>query len=296
MKRYLNVNIPKAVKQFEVALRRTVAARVIGHYRSVFRGHGLEFDSYRAYTSLDDAKMIDWKASRRANQLLIKEYVEERNVNVIFLVDVSNSMVFGSSPKLKNEYSVEMIAALANVILGFGDKVGLALFNDKLVKVCPPESGAKALFIIRKVLTDPYLYGGDFDLAHALRLLTGFVESGLTTVIIVSDFIGPRNWLDVLKILDKRCETICILVSDPRDYSMPSEAAEIVVEDPFSKKTILIDPLLIKERYEEYARHQFHEIEELFLDARCDYVRLSTDKSFILPMINFFKWRAGKWR
>ncbi len=296
MKRYLNVNIPKAIRQFEVALRRTVAARVVGHYRSMFRGHGLEFDSYRAYTSLDDAKMIDWKASQRANQLLVKEYVEERNINVIFLIDVSNAMIFGSTPKLKIEYTAELVGALANVILGFGDKVGFALFTDKLVKVYAPESGAKAAFVIKRTLTDPYIYGGDFNLANALKLLSAFVEPGLTTVIIVSDFIGPRNWFDALKILDKRCETICIMVSDPRDYSMPAEAMEIVVEDPFSRKTVLIDPILIKERYEEYARQQFHEIEELFISARCDYVRLITDKSFILPLVNFFKWRAGKWR
>ena len=91
------------MKEFEIAIKKMVFTRIVGRYTSIFRGKGLEFDTYRNYSPGDDASFIDWKASARANELLVKEYVEERDVKIFFLVDVSSSMVFGSTEKLKNE-------------------------------------------------------------------------------------------------------------------------------------------------------------------------------------------------
>jgi len=297
MKRYLNVDLPKAMKEFEVALKKMVATRIVGHYQSLFRGKGLEFDAYRNYLpSTDDAGRIDWKASARANELLIREYIEERDVQVFFVIDVSSSMVFGSSEKIKNEYALEMIAALANLILKAGDRVGFLIFNDKIVKLRMPAPGQRQFFILSKALLNPEIYGGGYDLRNVLKFLSGALPSGVSLVLIISDFIGPRDWSRELRILNKKVETVGIMISDPRDRILPDDAQQVVVGDPFSDRTELIDPSLIKARYEKYAQQQEAEIINSFKEAGCDFLKLSTDKSFIIPLAGFFKMRAGKRR
>lgn len=297
MRRYLNVDLPKVIKEFEIAMRKMVATRIIGHYRSVFRGKGLEFDAYRDYLpNIDDAQRIDWKASMRANELLVKEYIEERDLQILFVVDVSNSMVFGSTAKLKNEYALEMVASLADLILSSGDRVGFVLFNDKIIKLRMPAKGQKQFFMLTRILLDPDIYGGNYDLGKILKILTTSLTPEITAIILVSDFIGQRDWGMNLKRLNKKIETIGIMICDPRDRTLPSDSQQIVVADPYSNKTELIDSSLIKERYERYARQQEEEIRRFFSEAGCDFLKLSTDKSFIVPLATFFKMRAGKRR
>jgi uncharacterized protein (DUF58 family) len=296
MRRYLNVNIPEAIRRFEIAIRKMVFTRVIGHYRSIFRGRGLEFDRYAPYTPMDDASRIDWKASARANELLMKEYVEERDLQIFFLIDVSNSMVFGSTAKLKNEYTVEMVAALANFIIREGDRIGFALFNDKIVKEKIPAAGRRQLHLLTRTMLDPNVYGGNYDLDYALRALIGHLSESVALVIIFSDFIGQRNWARSLKILSQKSEVIGIMVSDPRDRTLPAISEEIVLEDPYSGKTLLVDPSLIKEVYEKYAKAQEEQIQEMFSQAKSDFVLMPTEKSFVGPLVDFFKQRARKWR
>lgn len=296
MKRYLNVNVPQAMREFEIAIRKMVITRIIGHYKSIFRGKGLEFDRYAPYTPLDDATRIDWKASARANELLMKEYVEERDLQIFFLVDVSNSMIFGSTAKLKNEYTLEMTAALANFILKEGDRVGFALFNDRIVKEKMPATGSRQLHLFVRTLLDPDIYGGNFDLDNILKFLTRRLPDSIVLLIIFSGFIGPRNWARSLKILSQKFEVIGVMVSDPRDRTLPAVSQQIVLEDPYSGKTLLVDPALIKAAYEKYARAQQQQVEEMFTHARADFVMIPTEKSFAGPLVNFFKRRARKWR
>ncbi|MBS3090339.1 DUF58 domain-containing protein [Candidatus Pacearchaeota archaeon] len=297
MKRYLNVNIPQAIRQFEIAIKKTVVTRIIGQYKSIFRGRGLEFDRYVPYNPSDDAVRIDWKASARANELLMKEYVEERDLQIFFLIDVSNSMVFGSTPKLKNEYTLEISAALANFMLKEGDRVGFALFNERVIKEKMPVAGTRQLHFLVKTLLDPDIYGGNFDLDNALKSLTGRLSGSIALLIIFSDFIGSRNWARSLKILSQKFEIIGVMVSDPRDRNMPQLSQQIVLEDPYSGKTLLVDPSLVKEAYEKYARAQQQQIKEIFMQAKADFVMIPTEKSFVGPLVDFFKQRVRKrWR
>ena len=294
MRRYLNVDLPKAMKEFEVAIKKMVVTRIIGRYQSIFRGRGLEFDAYREYSSGDDASQIDWKASARANELLIKEYVEERDVKIFFLIDVSSSMVFGSTPKLKNEYTLEMIAALANLIVKSGDRVGFALFNDKIVKMTAPAGGPRQLYVLTKSLLEPSVYGGGYNLDAALKFCSNSLSSTISLLIIVSDFVGPHNWASSLKLAARKFDTIGIKVSDPRDRTLPAGAGPIVLSDPYSEKTVLVDPSLIREKYERYCIAQQQAIEKTFQEANADLVTLDTAKPFVIPLINFFRQRITR--
>src|SRR3989338_7011118 len=141
MKKELKLDLSEGIKRLKILTNRIINTRFIGGYKSVFKGKGLEFEDYRPYTTHDDASTIDWKASVKSNQLLVREFVEERNLNTFFLIDVSSSMVYGSIDKLKVEYAAEVAAALSYVILNSGDSMGFALFNDKIVKNVLPAQG-----------------------------------------------------------------------------------------------------------------------------------------------------------
>ena len=125
----LKINLNFSLSRLDLAIKGLTTTQFLGQYQSVFKGQGLEFADYRTYTQgVDDASLIDWKASRRANNLLVKEFIEERNLEVIFMVDVSSQMLAGSVQKLKAEYIAEIVAAMGYSILKAGDAVGLLLF------------------------------------------------------------------------------------------------------------------------------------------------------------------------
>jgi uncharacterized protein (DUF58 family) len=118
----LRVDVLSLTKKIEIILKILVNTQIISRYRSVFKGRGLEFEDYRAYTTQDDATRIDWKASIRSNQLLVKLFREERELDVYILLDSSSSMIFGSTEKLKLEYAAELAAAFAFWLLRPGTK------------------------------------------------------------------------------------------------------------------------------------------------------------------------------
>jgi uncharacterized protein (DUF58 family) len=288
--------IPK-IKKLDISTRRLVLSWMVGRYRSTFRGKGLEFDSYRDYSEADDASRIDWKASVRANKLLIKQYVEERNINIFFLLDVSSSMIFSSTEKLKCEYAAELISTLSYVALEVGDAVGLNLFTDKLVKRVPPAMGGRQMYAISKTLVDPFLYGGNYDLGKALGLMVKSARRN-SLLIIITDFIGLKaGWEKDLKLVARKFDTIGVMIKDPRDRFMPdTNVGQVVISDPYSDRVLLIDPLEVKGEYERYVREQEEEIRRIFLNEKSDFMELSTDQPFIEPLVEFFKSRIKRWR
>ena len=130
MKKQLRIDPSIVVKRLKILTNNIVNSQLVGNYRSVFKGRGLEFEGYRHYTPDDDASSIDWKASVRSKEMLVKQLIDERNVSVFFLIDVSSSMVYSTTDKLKVEYMAELVATLSYVILSAGDSVGFALFID----------------------------------------------------------------------------------------------------------------------------------------------------------------------
>jgi uncharacterized protein (DUF58 family) len=296
MKRKLNVDIVPSIRRLEVVTKGLLKTRSSGGYASVFRGKGLEFSDYRTYAPDDDAILIDWKASMRANQLLIRQYVEERDVKVFFLFDCSSSMVFGSEKKLKNEYAVELIASLSYAILEAGDSVGLAMFNDKIVEKVYTSKGKGQFYNMVKALIKPENYSGAYDFVNAADFLLNYLKED-SVVIIVSDFVGLKgDWQKFLEILASKYDVIGVMVRDERDKILPEDAGQVVIEDPYTRRTLLIEPELIKEVYESEIRKQEDEIKNVFLKNKADFLSLVTNKSFTEPMITLFRKRALKWR
>jgi uncharacterized protein (DUF58 family) len=287
----LLVNFPQAVSEFENAMHKLPVKRIL--YKSVFRGKGLEFESYRLHGPEDDASLIDWRASLRANEMLAKQYVEERQLNVYFLIDVSSSMLFGSSDKLKAEYAAEFVASLSHLIVGSGDNIGMVMFNDDVVKILHPSCSKNQFALFTKFLSDSKYYGGGFDLNKAIEFVLRTVRSSYTVFIVVSDFIKTKkDSLDSLRLIGTRFETFAVMIRDQLDENLPKTSYQFSVQDPYSGRQMILDPAIAAERYRKNVIRQKGMVKEMLKRSRVDLLELMTDKGFTMPVSTFLRSRA----
>ncbi len=296
-KKFFRVDLTPAVKRLEIVTKGLVNTSVIGSYLSVFKGHGIEFADYAPYTPDFDASTIDWKATKRTGgDPLIREYVEERALNIFFVVDASSNMLFGSKDKLKIEYAIELIAGITYAALESGDPVGYALVSDHVVKKRKPEKGKKQFYIVARELLDVNAYGGHFNFKEAADFVINYLRE-TTVIIIISDFANFKiEDEEKLKILAKKFDTIGIMIKDPRDRTMPKESTQVVISDVTGKKTMVVEPGLVKEAYEHHVREQELKIRNAFFRAGCDFIDIQTDRPYAQPIINLFRARALRWK
>ncbi|HEX7569981.1 MAG TPA: DUF58 domain-containing protein [Verrucomicrobiae bacterium] len=181
--------ILKKIRQIEIRTNRIVTETLAGQYHSVFKGQGMNFDEVREYQPGDDVRAIDWNVTARMNHPFIKKFVEERELTLMLVVDVSGSGLFGSRGQSKRELAAEIASVLAFSAIRNNDKVGLILFSDEVEKFIPPRKGRRhVLRVIREVLFfEPKRRGTDLN--KALEFLLR-VQSHKAITVIVSDFLG----------------------------------------------------------------------------------------------------------
>lgn len=292
MEQKLKVDFAKVVSEFESAMKKFKLKRIL--YRTVFRGKGLEFDRYRDFEPGGDASSIDWPASLRANTLLARQYIEERDLDFYFVVDVSSSMMFGSSDKLKAEHAAEVVAALTHLVLNSNDNVGLILWTDKAVKIIPPTNSTNQLYLINDALSNPEFYGGNFNFENMVEFLLKLIKSS-SVIVLVSDFIHlNKHCEEPLGVLSAKFETMAIMVRDILDGGLPSDLPPIVLEDPYSNNQILVDPKIASARYGISTLRQKRLVEKLFLDSNIDLLGLTTNESLVVPLVSFLKQRIKR--
>jgi uncharacterized protein (DUF58 family) len=290
----LKVELIPRLRKVKLKARIDILNKVLeGNWNTIFKGQGLEFAGYRSYTFGDDASKIDWGASLRAHELLVRELEEYRNFNIFFLVDVSNSMLFSSTGKLKAEYSAELAFSLCNAMMQSGDAIGLGLFTDKLVTKIPPSLGKGVYYNIVKDLTNPKNYGGNFDLTKALQYVSSFLQER-SVIIIISDFIGLKEgWHRYLSILSGRYDVIGIMVRDPRDIEMPKSGGQFLVENPFTGEKMYIDSRQFAKLYSAETKREEEFVRNSFEKVKLGFISLRTDEDFQEPVMRYFRKRMS---
>ncbi len=291
VERKLNSDIAGSIALFQSVMKSFELRTKM--YRTMLKGRGLEFDGYRDYAPDDDANVIDWKASMRVNKILAKQYIEERNLKIVFIIDVGEGMVFGSSDKLKCEYAVEVVAALTNLILLSRDKVGYILFENNVKEFVMPQTGRKSFVQFMNILTNASTYGGRSRLDNALDFALKYVDKSVASIVLVSDFIGLGEEVkNKLSLIANRFETMALVIRDPLDKSLPDVHGELVIENPATGERMLINPGLAKGRYERIALEQELFVKKTFFDLGIDVLALTTDKPFVSNLATFMKQRA----
>lgn len=288
--------------RIRILAKRLVDDDLSGGYHSMFKGQGVEFDEVRPYEQGDDVRAIDWNVTARTSVPHIKHYREERELTILFLVDVSGSLGCGTSGRTKAELAAEVTALLALTALRNQDKVGLILFADKVLKYISPRKGQGSVMrLVREVLAAGENARGGTDFVEALRFLNG-VRRRRAVVFLLSDFIVPsavpsQDFEKVLRVAARRHDMISVRVSDPSESDIP-DVGLLEFEDPETGEISVVDTSSVSVR-EAFARETAEEVsrlERLFRQSAVDYVSLSTGKPYIGDIRALFKRRSRKRR
>ena len=285
--------ILKKVKQIQIRSSRLVNDVLAGEYVSVFKGRGMEFDEVREYQAGDDIRTIDWNVTARLGHPYIKRYTEERELTIMFLVDLSFSGEFGSMKQFKNEIATEICAVLAFSAVRNNDKVGLLLFTDKIEKFVPPKKGkTHVLRVIREVLYfKPENKGTDISIALEYLLK---VTKRKTVCFLLSDFI-TEGFERALRIANKRHDMVAVSITDPRELEIPN-VGFVELEDAETGEITLIDTADRKmmERFNRFNVKNMEERAKLFRGMGVDLVDVRTDSSYVEPIMKFFRAREKR--
>src|SRR3989339_745916 len=223
---------------------------------------------------------------------MIKEYKLERDLKIVFMLDVGSNMVFGSTKKIKCEYALELIAALANLMLDFNDAIGLILFNDKVTQYIECKKGRKQMEIFMDILSHGETYGEKSNINNALDFATDYLNESIFSVIIISNLLSSTNETEKkLSLLANMFETIVIRVRDPLDIHLPNINGELVIENTSNNSQLIINPKVAKESYERYVKQKEKLIEEIIRGSNVDYLDLMTSEPFAVSLAIFLKER-----
>jgi uncharacterized protein (DUF58 family) len=285
--------ILRKVRRIEITTSKLVTDMLSGQYESVFKGRGIEFDEVREYQPGDEIRSIDWNVTARMGHPFIKKFVEERQLTVMILLDVSASSYFGTAKRLKSELAAEISAVLAFAAIQNKDRIGLVIFTDRIEKFIPPRKGlSHVLRVIREAL---YFKpkGKGTDIAAALRYLDGVTTRRVVTFII-SDFFA-KDYKKALALANKRHDVIAITITDPREIDLPNVGL-LELQDAETGSVFLIDTSneTIREKYSRRSRELIAERDKVFNSVSMDHIGIRTDRPYIDEFIKFFKKRKKR--
>ena len=210
----------KKVKEIELVTRRLVNDVMAGQYNAVFKGRGMSFDSVREYQPGDDVRLIDWNVTARTGEPFVKKFVEERELTVLLVVDVSASGEFGTRDQSKRELAAEIAATLAFSAIQNNDRVGLVLFSDRIERYIPPKKGrSHALRVILELLeADPK--GSGTDIGVACDYLSR-IQRKRAVVFFLSDFLAD-DWGRALGVAARRHDLVPVVMADHGEADLPN--------------------------------------------------------------------------
>ena len=285
--------LARKIRYIEIYTNKAVNDVLAGEYHSVFKGRGIEFDEVREYTPGDDIRTIDWNVTARAGHPYVKRYVEERELTVLFLVDLSASGAFGSRDKLKNEVAAEVCALLAFSAIKNNDKVGLVIFTNTIELYIPPKKGATHVLLLIRDVLGFHPRGTGTNIGLALDYL-GRVTHRRAVVFLVSDFLA-EGFDKRLRIASRRHDLIAISIADPRERQLP-DAGLIELEDAETGELVTVDSgsPAVRREFEMLARERETRLQESLRSAAVDHVPVTTGRDYVKDLMSFFRRREHR--
>ncbi len=282
-------DILKQIKMLDITTRDLVSGIVSGNYHSVFKGQGIEFSEIREYKTGDDVRNIDWNVTARMNKPFVKEFIEERDLRVYFLMDFSGSFNFGDLIS-KNSKAVQLVASLMFSAVKNNDSVGLLFASDKVEKFISAKKGKKHALRVLKDMLEFSPESKRTDLNEAIRY-TSNVLKRKSLIFIVSDFVS-EDFSNALRVLKNRHDVVAIKLSDLKEKEIP-EVGLIELEDEESGEQILVDTSSkeFQENYKKVISEHEEKLKGTFRRAGVDMIEVFTDGDFSKGLNNFFKLR-----
>ena len=329
----LPADIVKQVRRIQLQTGRQVTDVLAGAYVSVFKGRGVEFDEVRPYIPGDDVRSIDWNVTARFGAPYVKRYVEERQLTVVLIVDMSASLDFGAISRSKREAAVELSALLAFSAIHNDDKVGLLLFHGEVDQFIPPRKGTRhALRVVREVLargretpaasrlrgrvalrslprTMAAAFGQllartrkragsgrrDTNIAHALRFCRRVLPRR-AVLFVISDFLDD-GYLEALRGANRKHDVVAVRVTDPRESQIEGVGL-VVLEDAETGERRLVDTrsAALREALERDAAQRSQALSRSFRGIGIDLIEIDAARSVVAPLLAFFRMREKRIR
>jgi uncharacterized protein (DUF58 family) len=289
----LSPDLVKKIKQIQIHASRMVNASFAGQYESVFKGRGMQFDEVREYAPGDDVRTIDWNVTARAGKPYVKRFVEEREMTLMLLADMSASGHFGTHERLKNELAAEFCAVLAFAAIRNNDKVGLILFTDRIELYIPPKKGTSHVLRLIRELLGFRPAGRQTDIPLALDYLAKVIRKR-ATVFLVSDFIA-EDFSRPLSLVNKRHDMIAVNVRDPAERRLP-QAGLVELQDGETGRVRMADlsSRAFREAYESESRRRSEQLNQMFRSIDVDCISIETGRPYIQDLVNFFHMRLRR--
>src|SRR5689334_17819599 len=285
----------KALRKIEITTNRLATEQLAGSYTSVFRGQGLAFREVRKYQAGDDVRTIDWNVSARMDDTYVKVFVEEREMTVMLVVDVSASGLFGTRIASKARVAAEVGALCAFSAIKHNDRVGLILSTDRIESIVPPMKGQKHVMrVVREILgAEPERPGT--DLKVALETLYR-VARRRSVAFVLSDFFAS-GYERALSLASARHDVIPVMLVDPRDEELP-DVGLAAFEDLESGESVMVDTssAYVRKHYQRKMQSEREAQLKLFKKLGLDHAIVRTDKPYIGPLRDLFARRARRMR
>ena len=291
----ISPDILRQVKRIELRTRGLVNSRFVGEYHSVFKGQGMEFSEVREYQPGDEVRTIDWNVSARMRRLFVKQYVEERELTVLLIVDTSGSSRFGIGDRDKQSMAAELAAVLALTATRNNDRVGLILCSDHPEHIVPPRKGRRhALRLVRDVLAWP-TSGRATNLATALDYAVRVLPHH-AIVFVISDFVTPTIERQ-LRMLSQRHDLVAVVLDDPGERILPNLGVTRLV-DTESGTLIEIDTSdpVVRDRYLRDVQAERAARQQLLRRLAIDEIVVRTEVGWAEPLLRFFNTREIRGR
>lgn len=291
----MSKEILKKVRQIEIRTKNIVNDFFGGDYHSNFKGRGMTFSEVREYVPGDDVRSIDWNVTARTGKPHIKIFEEERELSVLILIDVSSSGVFGSKKDLKINLGIEIAAMLSFSAIKNNDKVGLALFSDKVEKYIPPKKGKKHVL---RLITD--IMNHDFDNTNKRTSIKNAIDFAnkiskrKSVIFLISDFIDDNFWNE-LKFLNFKHDLVGLQIYDSYEKNFPNIGL-INIHDSETGKSTWIDTTSKKnrEKFEKNSNEKLNNFSKKCKNIGFDLLQISTDDDYIKFLMQFFRSRAKR--
>lgn len=279
----------KQVREIELSTKKLVDGLISGSYHSVFRGTGVEFSEIREYRAGDDIRNIDWNVTARFDKPYVKEFIEERDMSVYFVLDVSASGEFGNNLEKKRK-AIEMVASLMFSAMKNNDSVGIFLVSEKIEKFIPARKGKKHVLRILSTILTFSPESKKTSLLEPLKSVSKIVKKR-SVIFVVSDFFSD-DFSKPLKILKKKNDIIAVRIIDEREREMP-DVGNIYLEDEESGEQLVVDTSdeEFRENYERIVREKEESLRKMFKKNKIDFIEIVTEEGYLKPLKKFFKLR-----
>ena len=285
--------IKKTIRQIEIRSNRLVSEGLGGKYQSAFKGQGMEFAEVREYLPGDDIRAIDWNVTARQKKPYIKVFTEEREMTVVFLIDMSASLFFGSKIQTKATLAAEIVSVLAFSAIRNNDRVGMLTFTDKIEKVIRPKKGKNNILQMIDELLSFKPEGVKTSLSLGLKAINEILKKK-AVVFLVSDFKDVDYNRD-LKLTAKKHDLICMDITDPREFDIP-KVGLINFYDAEEDKSFMLDSgskNMLKTYYTNLSKF-VTEKQNIFKQTNVDTINIINGLPYLPELIRFFNNRQKR--